>query len=772
MEKNNLNYTKHCNINDKNKLLKRLIKSYLCFLIITIYLIQSLPVKAADSTSDTSASDNNSVKTGKQKSGELHAFYPSNAVFSEQMKQYIDDLESISFAWSRIDAEDSGCLNSVKGQNGNYGFYYPNDYLQPLEYAKSQGKSIQLNIYMDGPDGTKLLPYADERAAMVSAIVNTVQSDLSLGEDIYYDGVVIDFEGLRNTDGNGNSILYNGKPISTYYTQFLTELREQFDSIGKNLYVAVNPALYFDGYDYSKILNVADRVIVMAHDYEPVQKVLKNQIEQYTGYNALDPTHSLAPIQMVRMALNDIRNAASNTSELSKVWLQIAFDTAQWQFDVKSAKEWTELPTTTLSRGGRLTPLYKSIKARIDNTDGYGQNLSYGYNNELQSPYIQYFNTSDKSWNVIIYEDSSSISAKIELAKSYNLGGISLWSLANIPDYNDTNGKKYHLNAWNTIIAEMKTYDTLPAESSKYVSFTDAFVEKAVREKLGKVSGKISVEELHGIYRLKLPKGVKSLKDLNKLANLEYLDAGQLGIKDITAIGNLKNIRVLYLQRNLVSDISALKKLTKLEVLSLNGNQIESISALSTLTNLRELYIRENKIKNISSLNKLTKLILLEGGKNNLQNIDSLKNLKNIKSLTLDNNIIKDITGLKVLTNLKYLDLSNNKITSINALKNLSGLETLYLQRNSITDISAISTLKKLKLLSMNGNKISDVKPLTKLANLEKLYLKDNKIKSIASLKGLVNLNELYLMGNSVSNYSPVKTMYAKKGFVCDFKIN
>ncbi|WP_312369608.1 leucine-rich repeat domain-containing protein [Lachnoclostridium sp.] len=771
MKRNDFINNKYCKKYNKDKFMKRLLRSCICFLIITIFLIQSLPAKAAENTSNDNAIENNTVKVGNQKSGELHAFYPSNAVFSEQMKKYIDKLDSISFAWSRIDAKDSGCLNTVKGQNGNYGFYYPNDYLQPLEYAKSQGKSIQLNIYMDGNDGAKLLPYANERSAMVLAIVNAVQTDVSQGEDIYYDGVVIDFEGLRNTDGNGKPILYNGKPISTYYTQFLMELRKQFDSMGKKLYVAVNPAFYYDGYDFSKILDVADRVIVMAHDYEPIQKLQKNQIEQYTSYNVLSPTHSLAPIQMVRMALNDIKKAASDTSELSKVWLQITFDAAQWQFDVKSAKAWDDLPDTTLSRGGKITPLYKTIKARVDNSDGYGQNLTYGYNNELQSPYIQYFNSSNKTWNVIIYEDTSSIRAKIALAKSYKLGGISLWSLANIPDYNDTNGKKYHLNAWNTIITEMNSYDKLPAESSKYISFADPFVEKAVREKLGKVSGKISEEELYGIYRLKLPKGVKSLKDLSKLTNLEYLDAGQLSIKDISAIGNLTKLRVLYLQRNMISDINALKKLTKLEVLSLNGNQIESVSALSTLTNLRELYIRENNIKNISSLNKLTKLVVLEGGKNSIQNIDSLKNLKNLKSLILDNNKINDITGLKTLTNLKYLDLSNNKISSINSLKNLSGLERLYLQRNSISDISAISGLKKLKVLSMNGNKITDVKPLTKLTLLEKLYLKDNKIKSITSLKGLVNLNELYLMGNSVTNYSPVKTMYSKKGFICDFKM-
>ena len=736
-----------------NKSLKRLMKSVFHLLIVTIFLIPPLPIQASERISEDSTADRNTMKTVNPKSGELHAFYPSNAVFSDQMKMYIDELDSISFAWSRIDAKDSASLNTVKGKNGNFGFYYPKDYLKPLEYAKSQGKSIQLNVYMDGADATKLLPYAKEQQAMIQSIVSTMETNITEGIGLTYDGVVIDFEGLRDTDNHNVPILYDGNQISTYYSQFLKELKEQLDLIDKKLYVAVNPLLYFDGYNYADILHIADRVILMAHDYEPTKKLQKNQIEQYTGYNALEPISSLAPIQMVRKALNDIKSAASDSSQLSKVWLQITFDAAQWQFDAKSAKNWEELSDTTLSRAGRLTPLYQSIKARVDNNDGYGENITCGYNNELQSPYIQYYNSSDRSWNVILYEDSTSINAKIELAKDYQLGGISLWSLANIPDYNDKTGKKFHLNGWSTIISKMNSYDTLSPDSNKYISFTDTKVEQAVREKLGKDTGNISVKELLSIYRLKLPQGVKSLKD-------------------ITAIENLTKLRVLYLQRNSISDISALKKLSKLEVLSLNGNQIVSITPLSTLTNLHELYIRENKISNIEALNKLTKLELLEGGKNSIQNIENLKNLKNLKSLSLDDNQINNITGLKALTNLKNLDLSNNKITTINALQNISGLETLYLQRNNISNISALSALKKLRVLSMNGNEIADLKPLAKLTLLEKLYLKDNKIKNIASLKGLVKLNELYLKGNSISNYGPVNTVYSKNQFLCDFKIN
>ncbi len=733
---------------DTNRIKKGLIQIVICFVVVASCTLSPMKAAAVNSFSqETTIDENNSKVVLNNSNGELHAFYPSNAVFSEQIQDYIDDVDSISFAWSRIDSENPGTLNTVKGNNGNFSFFYPVNFLQPVEYAKSKGKSIQLNIYMDRSDCIDLLPYEDKRTDMIKAIVDNMQSDISQGNGIFYDGVVIDFEGLRDTDTLGTVLLYEGKPISSYFTQFLSELKTQLTSTEKKLYVAVNPGLYYDGYDYAAILDAADRVIVMAHDYEPTERLQKNQVQQYTGYDALEPINSMAPILLVRQALNEIQSAASDQSELSKVWLQITFDSAQWRFDVADAQGWDSLDDVSLSREGRLTPLYKSIKARIDNADGYGKNITYGYNNELQSPYIQYFNSSDKSWNIILYEDSNSIRSKIDLAKSYGLSGISLWSLANVSDYNDSKGMKYHLDGWSTIIDEMNTYEEQPEENSEVVVFSDALVEQAVKDKLGITTDRIKVSDLQEVYRLKLPIGVKSLIDLKFLTNLEYLDAQQLGVKNIAMVGNLENLRVLYLQRNKITDISSLKKLTNLETLSLNGNQIVSISALSSMTKLQELYLRENKIENVTSLSKLNKLVLLEIGKNCINTIDALKNLKKLRLLSLD----------------------NNKITEIQGLKSLTGLETLYLQRNLISNISSLSVLKKLKVISLNGNKIVDLKPVAKLTSLKELYLKDNKITNITPLKGLTNLKELYLDGNKITNFSILKNLYSKSDFNCDF---
>lgn len=705
----------------------------------------------------------------KEEGSVVHAFYPSFAVYSEQIQKYIDEVDSLSFAWSRIDVSNPGELNTVRGKNGNQSFYYPKDYMTPIKYAKETNKPIQLNIYMGGSDCNKLLPYPDLRELMIQAIVDSMTKDITEGEQIYYDGVVIDFEGLRDTDGKKNPILYEGLPISTYFTQFLTDLRTEFDMLGKKLYVAVNPRLYFDGFDYTQILRIADRIILMAHDYEPVEKLTKNQVQQYTGYNSMNPSYSMAPILMIRKALNDIQSAASNKEELSKVWLQICFDSAQWKYDVNGPEGWETLEPSSLSRQGRGTPLYKFIKDRVDNTDGYAENLTYGYNNELQTPYIQFYNKSDKSWNVVLYEDSNSLLAKINLAKGYGLGGISIWSLYNVPDYNDSTGKKYYLDGWTTILEEMRNFHILTADSNKNVSFTDIAVEQAVRDKLGKVSGDITKRDVLDIYRLKLPNGVKSLKDLSQFENLEYLDASNLSLKDITPIKNLTSLRSLYLQRNEIADISPIKKLKDLEIVSLNGNLLETIDSLSGLTGLRELYLRENRIADITPLNKLTKLNVLEIGGNKIKKADAISNLKKLQKLSMDNNEISNIKGLKGLTALRSLNLSNNKISDLQHLEKLTKLEVLHLQRNSISDLTHLSGMKKLKELSLNGNKVSDLKPLGKLTSIEKLYLKENKIKTITSLKGLKLLKELYLSENQITDFAPVSELYAQLNGKCDF---
>lgn len=373
------------------------------------------------------------TQAATQEKLELHAFYPAGLAFSAQAQKYIDSLNSISFAWGRLYSNQPDKINTTLGENGNTMFYYPKDYIDVLKYAKSKNKTIQLNIYSDSANAAKILPYKEQREKAIKAIIDLLKSDVSNGDEIYLDGVVIDIEGLQNKDLKGNSVFLNGQTIGSWYNQFLKELKSELIKINKTMFVAVNPLLNFTGYNYKEIAATADKMIVMAHDYEPVTKLNKEQIMQYTGYNSINPIDSLAPIKKIQLAMEDIKKNVDKAN-LKKVILQINFDAAQWRFAIPTGSSWNKISKLTMSMETRNTPTYQMISDRIQNQDGKGVGITYGYNNELQSPFVQYFNSSDKTQNILLYENSRSVKAKIDMVKQYGLGGISLWSLGNVPD--------------------------------------------------------------------------------------------------------------------------------------------------------------------------------------------------------------------------------------------------------------------------------------------------------------------------------------------------
>lgn len=558
------------------------------------------------------------LEAAEVKKLQLHAFYPSQATFDTKVQKYIDSLDSISFAWGRIYGDLSEGVVTALGKNGNTMFYYPDDYIDVMKYAKSKNKTIQLNIFTDSVNAEKILPFAEQRTKAVNAITDLLKSDISGGDQIYFDGVVIDFEGLQNKD-------VNGKTIGSWYTQFLKELKSELVKINKKMFVAVNPLIYYTGYNYKDIAAETDKMIIMAHDYEPVSKLTKADMQQYTGVNTLNPIDSMAPVKKIKLAMEDVKKYVDEAN-LNKVMLQINFDIAQWRFELPEGATWNKTSGSVTSLETRNTPTYEMLYTRVKNTDLKAKNMVYGYNNELQTPFVQFFNIADKTQNIVIYENSKSIKAKIDMIKQYGLGGISLWSLGNVPDYADKPSKAYGLDVWGSILSSLPI-NSAAALGSK-VTFSDKTVETAVRDQLMRPTGSIYSSELSQIYRLSVPAGVKTLIDLKKLPNLECLVISNAGITNISYLSHLKNLRVLYLQRNNVSDITPLKGLTKLEILSLNGNKISNISTLSALTQLTELYIRDNLITDFTPVSNLKLLNILYLADNKSKNYSKLNNVK------------------------------------------------------------------------------------------------------------------------------------------------
>jgi spore germination protein YaaH len=161
----------------------------------------------------------------------------------------------------------------------------------------------------------------------------------------------------------------------------------------------------------------------MYHDYE-------SKLERIWQLN-LDHVHQ--PISPIKRIEEDLITTlqAFESHDRSKFLLQINLAVVQWQGN-ESHK--------------RYTPNYNLLLDRLDTLD----TDNFYFDENTQNPYVVY--TDDDVENTIWYENTGSIQSKIDLIKKYNLGGLSLWHIGNLPE---EARPEYQLNIFEEI---MKNY--------------------------------------------------------------------------------------------------------------------------------------------------------------------------------------------------------------------------------------------------------------------------------------------------------------------------
>ncbi|SHH68590.1 Copper amine oxidase N-terminal domain-containing protein [Caloranaerobacter azorensis DSM 13643] len=367
--------------------------------------------------------------TGKQL--ELHTFYAINSY--EQFKtllknKSIQNINSISFGWSRMeyDEQNNKVFLNMTTSNEN-DFYVPYGFNEPLNFAKQYNISTQLNVYADKNIGSIL----EHKDSAIKQIIDSITGKEVYGENITFDGVVIDFEGLGEKD-------------SQKFIMFLKNLKEELVKKNKKLYVTVPPKTWNNAYDYREIGHIADKVILMAHDYDDKDLESTYLVDEivYTP---------LTPISKVRQALLDITDEENGVAQKDKILLQINFGSAQWK--VKEGK----LYSSEINKDDNVIypdrPTYEMIYSRIKEELNKGRTIDeiINFDDNSKNPYIRYYNDLEGTDNIIWYEDSRSVIEKINLAKEFKIGGISLWRLGNIPDYYNPGNQEFYLDIWQQI---------------------------------------------------------------------------------------------------------------------------------------------------------------------------------------------------------------------------------------------------------------------------------------------------------------------------------
>ncbi|MCX7773475.1 MAG: glycosyl hydrolase family 18 protein, partial [Clostridia bacterium] len=361
---------------------------------------------------------------------ELHAFY---AISSASQADKIPLLDSASFGWARLEYDETSKQVMINTGSGTNEYYLPSGFANLLDTAQANSVSRQLFLAIKNQslvdpatnNSMKLSEYVithpEVRTKVIADMVALVNSISKNGLETSFDGIVSDFEGFK------------GDVLKQAYNAFLTELRAELDKTGKKLYVAVHPRgkpgqTYFDGYDYRTIGELADKVILMAHDYEATSLT---DAEMQRGYTATPVT----PIDEVYFALKTITDPVYGVKDIKKIWLQLSMDSAQWK--LKDGKVINRTP---------YPPTYDLLEQRLLG------GAAWIYSEYSQNPYITFTNTQDGTQNVIWYENQRSIAEKIKLAKMFGLKGLSVWRLGNIPEFADPAGKSLQMNIWQEIM--------------------------------------------------------------------------------------------------------------------------------------------------------------------------------------------------------------------------------------------------------------------------------------------------------------------------------
>lgn len=325
----------------------------------------------------------------------LHGFY---AISSYSQLDLAKGMDAVSAGWSQMSWDGTAAILKTTSANGNE-YAVPSGYEEVAGDLEKWNVPLHLSVFMEGQSLKDMLASEDGRTQAVEQIVQELTVDYqALGENPY-DGVTIDFEGLRSGSKQD-------------FTAFLTALSEELRAMDKTLYVCVPPVLatgsYYDGYDFAAIGVLADKVIVMAYNYDPTD------MSSFVG-TTYHQNAATAPLDQVFLSLR----AITRQVDPEKVVLGYCVKNTAWQIDADGK----------LVSGTPVYPSNDTVAKRLAQTD-----TQTGWSDTYQQSYAIY-TTEDGSRYFLWYQDDRSVEAAQNAARLLGVTGISIWRLGAIPQY-------------------------------------------------------------------------------------------------------------------------------------------------------------------------------------------------------------------------------------------------------------------------------------------------------------------------------------------------
>lgn len=330
----------------------------------------------------------------------VHGFY---AISSYSQLNYAQDMDAVSAGWSRMTWDGASATLETTNAGGNE-YAVPDGYESVTAYLESNRVPLNLSVFMEGSSLREMLASETGRQEAVAAIAAEVTSSYEAIGKNPYAGVTIDFEGLRAADRDN-------------FTEFLRQLSGVLGSLDSRhlaLYVCVQPALatgsYYDGYDYRAIGDLADKVILMAYDYDAVN------LAGYEG-TTYHQTACPAPIDQVFYSLMAVTDEHTGVQDRSKIVLGFSCKNVAWKIDANGK----------LLSGTPVYPSNETVSRRLQQSD-----TVVGWSEAYQHSYAVY-STEDGSRYFLWYQNAQTIQKATQAAALLDVTGVSVWRLGSMP---------------------------------------------------------------------------------------------------------------------------------------------------------------------------------------------------------------------------------------------------------------------------------------------------------------------------------------------------
>ncbi len=201
---------------------------------------------------------------------------------------------------------------------------------------------------------------------------------------------------------------------------------------------------------------------------------------------------------------------------------------------------------------------------------------------------------------------------------------------------------------------------------------------------------------------LRCPINEDVIRSISNITSLRYLDLGngsRSEIRDISPLGNLKNLRTLVIG-GILRELSPIARLENLENLTIFSDVLSDISVLGELKRLKalEIYRSEYRPQDMPKgiLKRLKAPKIYGSDYIDLKALEELTN--SMQCLVVKVKCINNIDSLTMLANLRHLELRAENIKDIRPLRNLKRVRYLEVSKNFWTSLQIKRIAKELDL--------------------------------------------------------------------------